>query len=202
MERQGILFVLSGPSGAGKGTVLRDVLCGQENLAVSVSATTRKPRPGEMDGVHYYFKTKEEFEEMVQNDEFLEHIRKFENRYGTPRAPVERLLEKGVDVILEIETRGAKKVRKMFPKAVLVFITPSTFDELARRLDARGSETEKAKVQRLDMARREYKCITHYDYVAINDDLAQCVATVDSIIRAERSKLKRNPDYAVKFQKQ
>lgn len=193
MGRTGILYVLSGPSGAGKGTVLRKVLEQLNNLAVSVSVTTRAPREGEIDGIHYCFKSKEEFQAMVENDEFLEYVNKFKNRYGTPKAQVEKLIANGTDVVLEIETNGASKVRKVFPKACLIFITPSSYSELSKRLDCRGSETEETKALRLKIARREYKCMKHYNYVAVNDDIDECVSAVKAIIEAERLRIKRNP---------
>ncbi len=194
MERKGILFVISGPSGAGKGTVLRRVLEQETGLAVSVSATTRAPRAGEIDGIHYHFKTQEEFDRMIENHEFLEYVAKFHNKYGTPKAQVLKMLDEGTDVILEIETIGAAKVRKEFPKAVLVFVTPSSYSELEKRLDRRGTEEESVKAMRLKIAKTEYKSMKYYNYIAINDDLDRCVDTVSAIIRAERVNLKRNPE--------
>lgn len=194
MERKGILFVISGPSGAGKGTVLRRVLEQETGLAVSVSATTRAPRAGEIDGIHYHFKTQEEFDRMIENHEFLEYVAKFHNKYGTPKAQVLKMLDEGTDVILEIETIGAAKVRKEFPKAVLVFVTPSSYSELEKRLDRRGTEEEAVKAMRLKIAKIEYKSMKYYNYIAINDDLDRCVDTVSAIIRAERVNLKRNPE--------
>lgn len=194
MERKGILFVISGPSGAGKGTVLRRVLEQETGLAVSVSATTRAPRAGEIDGIHYHFKTQEEFDRMIENHEFLEYVAKFQNKYGTPKAQVLKMLDEGTDVILEIETIGAAKVRKEFPKAVLVFVTPSSYSELEKRLDRRGTEEEAVKAMRLKIAKTEYKSMKYYNYIAINDDLDRCVDTVSAIIRAERVNLKRNPE--------
>ncbi|HIU99625.1 MAG TPA: guanylate kinase [Candidatus Stercoripulliclostridium merdipullorum] len=194
MERKGILFVISGPSGAGKGTVLRRVLEQETGLAVSVSATTRAPRAGEIDGIHYHFKTQEEFDRMIENHEFLEYVAKFHNKYGTPKAQVLKMLDEGTDVILEIETIGAAKVRKEFPKAVLVFVTPSSYSELEKRLDRRGTEEEAVKAMRLKIAKTEYKSMKYYNYIAINDDLDRCVDTVSAIIRAERVNLKRNPE--------
>lgn len=199
MERKGILFVLSGPSGAGKGTVLHEVLQRITGLAVSVSVTTRAPRPGEIDGIHYHFRTKDQFQQMVENGEFLEHVAKFNNRYGTPKAQVEKMLSEGTDVVLEIETKGASKIRRANPDAVYIFITPSSYDELNRRLSLRGTETPEVCALRLKIAKTEYKSIRFYDYIAINDDLAECVDTVSSIILAERNKRRRNPALAAKF---
>ncbi|MFA5449432.1 MAG: guanylate kinase [Clostridia bacterium] len=199
MCREGILFVLSGPSGAGKGTVLQEVLTRLDNIAVSVSVTTRAPRAGEIDGLHYHFRTHNEFAQMIENGEFLEYVTKFKNRYGTPKSQVEQLLASGKDVILEIETNGATQVRKVFPRAVLIFVTPTNPDELGKRLDKRGSETAESKALRLKIAQRELKCIKYYSYIAINDDLAECTNTTEAIIRAERCRLSRNPELKDKY---
>lgn len=199
MAKSGILFVISGPSGAGKGTVRGKVMEREVGLAFSVSATTRVPRPGEIDGLHYHFITKEEFEKMIENGDFIEYVAKFQNYYGTPKAQVESLLADGKDVLLEIETIGANNVRKMFPDAVMIFITPSTFEELERRLLYRGTESEKLQKLRLRIAKKEYKSMRRYDYIAINDDLDQCVSLICSIIKAERAKRSRNKDILEQF---
>ncbi len=199
MGRKGLLFVLSGPSGAGKGTVLDRVIHQIDNVAVSISVTTREPRPGEIDGIHYYFKTQEQFAEMVENDEFLEYVAKFKNKYGTPKAPVQKMLEDGLDVILEIETKGASHIKKAFPDACFIFITPSTYAELARRLNGRGTETEEAKELRLKIAKREYACMKDYSYVCINDDLEDCVKNVIGVILAERCALENNQELVENF---
>lgn len=190
--RKGILFILTGPSGAGKGTVLNKVIRSLSGLAYSVSVTTRKPRQGEIDGIHYYFKTEEEFEEMKKKGEFLECVCKFRQRYGTPKSQVQEYIDKGTDVLLEIETKGAVKIRTEFPSAVFIFITPSTYEELERRLEQRGTEGEWMKKLRLKTARTEYRSIKQYHYVAINDDLDKCVDTVTAIIKTERAKTKNN----------
>ncbi|MDR0751344.1 MAG: guanylate kinase [Christensenellaceae bacterium] len=188
MKRLGILFVVSGPSGAGKGTVLGKVRGEVEGLSMSISATTREPRTGETDGVDYWFCSKNQFQEMINNKEFLEYIEKFDNFYGTPKAPVEKLLKEGSDVILEIETLGAVNVRTLFPEAVLIFITPQSYDELKRRLDKRGSETDEAKALRLKIALSELSSVGDYDYIAINNDVRDCINTIKAIILAERNK--------------
>ncbi|HHX49147.1 MAG TPA: guanylate kinase [Clostridiales bacterium] len=199
MSKSGILFIISGPSGAGKGTIRGKVMEKEIGLTFSVSATTRAPRPGEIDGLHYHFKTKEEFTKMIENNEFIEYVAKFQNYYGTPKAQVESLLKEGKDVLLEIETIGARNVRKMFPDAVMIFVTPSSFEELERRLLYRGTESEKVRNLRLKIAKKEYKSMKRYDYIAINDDLDQCVNLVCSIIRAERAKRFRNLDIVEHF---
>ena len=149
MNNKGTLFVITGPSGAGKGTVLKQVMQSLDQLYFSVSATTRAPREGEVDGVHYHFLTKERFEELIANDRFLEYARYAENYYGTPLDPVEEHLEQGHDVILEIELQGALQVKKRLPKAVLVFIAPPSFEELESRLRGRGTEAEEVILKRL-----------------------------------------------------
>ncbi|MDR2266530.1 MAG: guanylate kinase [Christensenellaceae bacterium] len=199
MCRKGILFVVSGPSGAGKGTVLKHVLQKLPGLMISISYTTRQPRSDEIDGLHYNFCTKDVFQNMVDNGDFLEHIEKFGNCYGTPKAPVSLHLNAGEDVILEIETNGAANIKKMFPNAVLIFVTPHNFDDLEKRLNRRGSEDDKAKEQRLKIAKSEYRSMSHYDYIAINDDLDVCVDTIKAIITAERGKIKRNKVFAQKL---
>ncbi|MDR3186610.1 MAG: guanylate kinase [Christensenellaceae bacterium] len=192
MQRKGILFIVSGPSGAGKGTVLNQVMRDLSGLSLSISVTTREPRDGEIDGVHYHFRKNEEFDEMVKNNEFLEHVSKYKNRYGTPRTGVEELLDAGRDVILEIETKGAIRIKSIFRDAVLVFITPYSSDELETRLDSRGSENSNSKELRLKIAKDEYKKMKHYDFIALNDDINVCVETIKAIIIAERSRLTRN----------
>lgn len=197
--RKGILFVLTGPSGAGKGTVLNKVIGSLPGLAYSVSATTRKPRQGEIDGIHYYFKTEEEFEEMEKKGEFLECVSKFRQKYGTPKSKVQEYIDNGTDVILEIETKGAAKIRREFNEAVFVFITPSTYEELARRLEQRGTEEDWMRRLRLKTARTEYRSIRQYEYIAINDYIDKCVDTVSAIIKAERAKRKNNGELVDMF---
>lgn len=197
--RKGILFVLSGPSGAGKGTVLSNVFRKLDGLGYSVSATTRAPRAGEVEGINYFFKTRDEFAQMVADGDFLEYVYKFGNAYGTIRSKVEEMLYKGIDVVLEIEVIGAENMKKMMPESVSVFITPSRISELERRLIGRGSETEKSRQARLEIGREEVKRVVNYDYIAVNDDLDCCVETVVNIIKAERAKVKVNNDIVNNF---
>ena len=175
MSKKGQLIVVSGPSGVGKGTVLGAYLAGRENVAYSVSATTRAPRPGEQDGVHYFFLSREEFESTAQNAGLLGFERYNGNYYGTPKAPVEQKRAQGIDVILEIEVQGALQVKKACPDALMIFVAPPGFDELQSRLTGRHTEDEETVQKRLAIARQELKQAYHYDYVVVNDTVSQAV---------------------------
>ena len=182
MNKKGTLFVITGPSGAGKGTVLKQVIQSLEGLYFSVSATTRKPREGEVDGVHYHFLTKERFEELIEKDRFLEYARYAENYYGTPLDPVEEHLEQGHDVILEIELQGALQVKKRLPKAVLVFIAPPSFEELENRLRGRGTETEEVIRKRLAIARQECANMDEFRFIVVNDKVEDAADRLRAIM--------------------
>ncbi len=182
MNKKGTLFVITGPSGAGKGTVLKQVIQSLDGLYFSVSATTRKPREGEVDGVHYHFMTRERFEELIEKDRFLEYARYAENYYGTPLDPVEEHLEQGHDVILEIELQGALQVKKRLPKAVLVFIAPPSFEELESRLRGRGTETEAVICQRLAIARQECASMDEFRFIVVNDKVEDAADRLRAII--------------------
>lgn len=184
---KGILMVVSGPSGCGKGTVLAEILK-SDKIFYSVSATTRSPRPGETDGVNYYFLTKEKFEEMIAGGEMLEYASFCGNYYGTPRKPVEDMLEKGCHVILEIEVQGAMKIKEKCPDAVFIFILPPSLKELRRRLEKRGTESEEVIEKRLGEAAGEISQAYKYDYAVINGELSEAVDDLRSIIRAEELK--------------
>lgn len=184
---KGSLFIVSGPSGCGKGTILAEVLK-DERFYYSISATTRAPRPGEADGVNYHFLTKEKFEELIANDGMLEYASYCDNYYGTPLKPVEDMLNEGKHVILEIEVQGAINVMKKRPDAVSVFILPPSMKELRRRLNKRGTETEDVIEKRLAQAEREIKMAAQYDYVMINGELELAVNDLLSIIRAQELK--------------
>ena len=171
MNNKGTLFVITGPSGAGKGTVLKKVIQSLDGLYFSVSATTRKPREGEVDGVHYHFLTRERFEELIEKDRFLEYAQYAGNYYGTPLDPVEEHLEQGHDVILEIELQGALQVKKRLPKAVLVFIAPPSFEELESRLRGRGTETDEVIRNRLAIARQECANMDEFRFIVVNDEV-------------------------------
>lgn len=186
MNNKGTLFVITGPSGAGKGTVLKQVMQSLDQLYFSVSATTRAPREGEVDGVHYHFLTKERFEELIANDRFLEYARYAENYYGTPLDPVEEHLEQGHDVILEIELQGALQVKKRLPKAVLVFIAPPSFEELESRLRGRGTEAEEVILKRLSIARQECANMDEFRYIVVNDEVESAADRLRAIMLSHR----------------
>ncbi|MBR1746768.1 MAG: guanylate kinase [Clostridia bacterium] len=192
--KRGILFVVSGPSGTGKGTVLKEVFASVTNLHYSVSATTRAPRAGEVDGVNYFFVTNEQFDRMIADGEMLEYVEKFTNRYGTPRQYVERLLAEGKDVVLEIETIGAENVRRSMPECVSVFIAPPSLKELWNRLKGRSTDRSDIEKLRFETSREELASAYGYDYVVINDEVKRCADAIAAIIRAERSKVGRNKD--------
>lgn len=188
---KGTLFIISGPSGCGKGTVLAEILK-DEGIFYSVSATTRSPRPGEVNGVNYHFFSKEEFEKLIENDGVLEYASYCENYYGTPRKPVEDALAQGKHVILEIEVQGALKVMEKCPDAVSVFILPPSIKELRRRLNKRGTESEEVIEKRLSQAEREIKCADKYDYIMVNGELDIAVADLKAIIKSQEFKCEYN----------
>ena len=198
-EKKGILIVVSGFSGAGKGTLMKKLMQDYDNYALSISATTRQPRVGEEDGREYFFRTKEEFEKMIAKDELIEYAKYVENYYGTPRDYVERQLESGKDVILEIEIQGALKVKKAFPDTLLLFITPPTAQELRSRLVGRGTETLDVIESRMDRACEEAEGMDQYDYLIVNDDLDTCVEEVHQIIRGEHHRSTRNTGFMEKI---
>jgi guanylate kinase len=183
---KGSLFVITGPSGAGKGTVLKEVIKSLNRLYFSVSANTRKPREGEVDGVHYHFLTKERFEELISADRFLEYAQYAENYYGTPLDPVLDQLEQGNDVILEIELQGALQVKKRMPQAVLVFIAPPSFEELEDRLRGRGTESEEVILRRLAIARQECANMDQFRYIVVNDEVADAADRLRAVILSQR----------------
>lgn len=192
MSERGILIVVSGFSGSGKGTIMKEIMRRYDNYALSVSATTRKPRPGEEEGREYFFRSTEEFEKMIAKDELIEYARYVDNYYGTPRAYVEEQLEAGKDVILEIEIQGALKVKEKFPHTLLLFVTPPTAGELKSRLAGRGTETEDVIDFRMNRAKEEALGMDRYDYLLINDVLDECVEEMHQIIRGEHRRSFRN----------
>ena len=195
MKRKGILIVVSGFSGAGKGTLMKKLMEEYDNYALSISMTTRNPRPGEEDGREYFFVTKEQFEEKIGQDGLIEYANYCGNYYGTPRAYVEQQLEAGKDVILEIEIQGALKIREKFPTALLLFVMPPSAKELRRRLIGRGTETQEVIDQRMHRAMEEAQGIEHYDYIVINDQLEECVKELHAIIGAAHNTPFRNEEF-------
>ncbi len=189
MVRKGILIVVSGFSGAGKGTIMKELLRKYEQYALSVSATTREPREGEVQGKDYFFKTREAFEQMIAKGELIEYACYVNNYYGTPKAYVEEKLSEGRDVILEIEIQGARKIKSQFPEAVLLFVTTKSAQVLKERLSRRGTETQEIIDQRLERAVQESEGIEEYDYLVVNDDLEICVEEIHSIIESEHRRL-------------
>lgn len=188
---KGIIVIISGPSGSGKGTIVKELMK-NKRYALSISATTRQPRVGEEEGVHYFFKSKTEFEKMMEKDDLIEWAEFCENYYGTPKSYVEQMQLEGKDVILEIEVQGALKVKKLNPEAVLIFIVPPSFRELRSRLVGRGTEQEEIVEKRLKRALEEFDMIEQYDYVVINDKLSEAVERIHTIIMAEHMKATRN----------
>ena len=185
--RKGTLYVFTGPSGAGKGTLLGLLREQDDKLFYSISATTRAPRPGESDGVQYYFLTRADFEEKIAQNAFLEHARYVDNYYGTLEAPVNEKLAEGYDVILEIEVQGAMQVHEKRPDAVMVFIAPPSFEELAARLRGRGTEDEEKVLKRLETAKEELKQQDRFDYVIVNDELDRAVEELKDILAKRRT---------------
>lgn len=191
----GILVVFSGPSGAGKGTILKRYFEDDPPAVLSVSATTRSPRPGEIDGVHYRFVSREKFEQMIADNDVLEYNIYNGNYYGSPRGPIEEELSKGHDVILEIETNGAGHIRRMFPSALSIFVVPPTFEELKNRLIGRGTETPEEIQKRLEKGRKEIEMALDYDYIVVNDEVESAAKQLAEIIRSARWSKKFNQQF-------
>ena len=189
---KGILIVLSGFSGAGKGTLMKELMKTYDNYALSISMTTRNPRPGVVDGREYFFSTRETFEEKIAQNGLIEYAEYCGNYYGTPRDYVEEQLAKGKDVILEIEIQGMRKVKQMFPEMLPLFVTPPSAAELERRLRGRGTETEEVIKSRLMRAAGEADGVEDYEYIVINDDLQTCVSQIHGIVQAAKSATARN----------
>lgn len=191
MKKDGLLIVLSGPSGSGKGTICKKFLEENGKVKLSVSATTRSPRKGEVCGKHYFFKSEEEFVEMIANGELLEYVHVFGNYYGTPKHYVLDRIRDGEDVLLEIEIEGAAKIKEAYPEAVLVFVLPPSIEELKSRIRGRGTEDELQIEERLNRSLKEIREIEHYSYFIVNDEIDLAVKELESILSAERSSVKR-----------
>ena len=189
LERQGNLFVVSGPSGAGKGSIIKELVNLRDDIWVSVSATSRVPRKDEREGGNYFFKTKEEFRRLIQDSAFLEWAEVFHNYYGTLKEPVLKELKRGMNVILEIDIQGALQIKEMYDEAIFVFVLPPSLEELKNRIIHRGSETEETLSLRLRAALEEISYVEKYDYFIINDQLNESTKRLDAIITAENSKV-------------
>ena len=191
VKRKGLLLVVSGPSGAGKGTICKSILEQNDHIKLSISATTRKPRTGEVHGVNYFFIEKEEFKTMIEQGEFLEYAQIYDNFYGTPKSAIMETLEKGQDVILEIEMQGARQVKEVYPEGIFVFVLPPSLKELKNRIVGRGTETAEEIEKRFSCAFEEIKQIDDYDYFIVNQDVEKSVKELESIISSEKNKVTR-----------
>lgn len=195
MTKRGLLIVLSGPSGVGKGTVRAAIFSkGEQKFVYSISATTRKPRTGETDGVDYFFKTREEFEQMIQNKQLLEYAEYVGNYYGTPLEYVENTLATGKDVFLEIDVQGAIQVRELMPDGVFIFLTPPDLNELESRIVNRGTDSDEVIAKRMKTAREELELMKYYDYSVVNDTVDNAVQKIEAIIQTEHLRIVRNLD--------
>ena len=195
MTKRGLLIVLSGPSGVGKGTVRAAIFSkGEQKFVYSISATTRKPRTGETDGVDYFFKTREEFEQMIQNKQLLEYAEYVGNYYGTPLEYVENTLATGKDVFLEIDVQGAIQVRELMPEGVFIFLTPPDLNQLESRIVNRGTDSDEVIAKRMKTAREELELMKYYDYSVVNDTVDNAVQKIEAIIQTEHLRIIRNLD--------
>lgn len=202
MDKKGILLIVSGFAGSGKGTLMKELTSRYDNYALSISATTRQPRPGEVDGKDYFFIEKEKFEAMIESGELLEHACYVGNYYGTPKAFVEKMLSEGKDVILEIETQGALKVKEQIPDALLLFVMPPTVPEIYNRLKKRGTEDEEVIRKRMERGEQEARAILAYDFLVVNDDLEECVLRLHYTVQSAKYSVSRNLGFISNIQQQ
>ena len=191
MAKKGVLVVVSGPSGVGKGTILKKLIRENDNMRFAISATTRKPREGEQDGISYFFKTEEEFKDMIDNGELIEWVNYCGNFYGKPRKYVEQTLEEGYDVIVEVEVEGAQNIKKIYPESVLIFIMPPSIEELEERLKNRGTETQEVINSRMTRAKQEIAKLNVYDYCVVNETVDKAVESLVTIISAMKFRVEK-----------
>ena len=190
-KKQGLLIVISAPSGAGKGTIINELLGKNDNLWLSISATSRPKRTNDIEGVTYYFYDKDEFENKIKDDYFLEYALYAGNYYGTPKKYIQEHLDKGQDVILEIEIQGAMQIKKLIPEALFIFIMPPSLKELKKRLVGRGTDTKKKILERFKIAYQEMNEVTKYNYVVVNDDITEATDKILAIIKSEKCRVDR-----------
>ncbi|MCD7762981.1 MAG: guanylate kinase [Lachnospiraceae bacterium] len=202
MERKGILIVVSGYSGVGKGTLMKALTARYDTYALSISATTREPREGEQDGREYFFRTKDEFEELIAKDRLIEYASYCGNYYGTPKDYVEEQLKQGRDVILEIEQQGALKVKAKMPDVLMLFVMPPDAETLVQRLRGRETESEDVIRERLTQAVEESKYVDRYDYMIVNEDLDRAVEELHHLIESQHNRISRNLDFAKQIQQE
>ncbi len=200
--QKGILVVVSGFSGAGKGTVMNRLVESHDNYALSISATSRQPRPSEKEGVNYFFKTREEFEAMISRDELIEYAEYVGNYYGTPKSFVEKKLNEGKNVLLEIEIQGAMKVKSTFPEAILIFIMPPSAEELKQRLVGRSTESAEEIDRRMKRAVQESQGIEYYDFILVNDEVDKCVSRLHGIVEAVSCTSRRQAGFIEKIRQE
>ena len=199
LKNKGLLLIISGPSGVGKGTMCKE-LVKTENIFYSISATTRKAREGEVEGVNYYFKSEDEFRRMMEQHELLEWAQFCGNYYGTPKQPVLERIDAGQDVLLEIEVEGALQVKSEYPDGIFVFVMPPSMEELENRIRGRGTETDELIRFRMEKARKEMKLTGHYQYIVENDDVEHAVLCIKAILAAEKLRVKRNKNFIKEVQ--